>query len=62
MLQIIGEVDDGHAATAELALDAVAALEGSVQAGDGVRHCSMLTLRVACSLRQTPRWESLLWF
>ena len=32
VLQILGQVHGGHAALAELALDRVAALEGSVQA------------------------------
>ena len=31
-------VHRGHPALAELALDAVAAFEGHVQAGDGIRH------------------------
>ena len=36
--EVFGQVDRGHAALAELALDAVAALEGRVQAGDGIGH------------------------
>jgi hypothetical protein len=36
VLEIVGQVNDGHAALAELALDAVAAVEGRVQAGDGI--------------------------
>jgi hypothetical protein len=37
VLQVLGQVDRGHAALTELMLDAVAALEGRVQAGDGRR-------------------------
>ena len=36
VLQVVGEVHRGHPALTDLTLDAVAALEGSVQAGDGV--------------------------
>ncbi len=38
VLDVIGEVDRGHPALAELALDAVAPLEGRVQLSDGIRH------------------------
>ena len=38
VLQVVGQVDRGHPALAELALDAIAALEGRVQAGDGIAH------------------------
>ena len=38
VLQILREVDDGHAAAADFPLDCVAPCEGRVQAGDGVRH------------------------
>ena len=37
MLQVIGEID-GLAALTEFTFDAVAALEGCVEAGDGVGH------------------------
>ncbi len=35
---IVGEIDRGHPALPDLALDAVAALKGGVQAGDGIGH------------------------
>ena len=38
VLQVVGQVDGGHAAFAELALNGVAAREGGVQAGGGVGH------------------------
>ncbi len=38
MLEIIGQVDRGHAALTKLTLDGVAAFEGRVQSGDGIRH------------------------
>ncbi len=38
VLQVLGQVDRGHAALAELALEAVAALEGGGQARERVRH------------------------
>jgi len=38
VLQILGQVDGGHAALAELALKAIAAGEGDREAGPGVRH------------------------
>jgi hypothetical protein len=38
VLQVLGQVDRGHAALAELTLDAVAALESVVQPGDGIGH------------------------
>jgi len=36
VLEVVGQVDRGHPALTDLALDAVAALEGCVQAGDGI--------------------------
>ena len=36
VLEVVGEVDRGHPALTDLTLDAVAALEGGVEAGDGV--------------------------
>ena len=36
--EIVGQVDRGHPTLTELALDAVAAFEGRVQAGDGIGH------------------------
>jgi len=39
VLQVLGQVDRGHAALAELALDAVAAAEGG---GERVGHCGCL--------------------
>ncbi len=38
VLQVIGQVDRGHAALTQLTLDGVAAFEGCVQAGDGIGH------------------------
>ena len=38
VLDVVGEVDLGHPAFTYLTLDGVAAFEGGVQAGDGVRH------------------------
>ena len=38
VLQVLGEVDDRHAALAELPLDGVAVLQRSVQARDGIGH------------------------
>ena len=38
MLQVISQVHRGHPALTDLALDAVAALKGGVQAGDVVGH------------------------
>jgi hypothetical protein len=36
VLQVIGQVDRGHPACTELALDAVPTFEGRVEAGDGI--------------------------
>ena len=36
VLEVVGEVHGGHPAFTDLAFDAVAALEGCVQAGDGI--------------------------
>ena len=38
VLEIVGQVDRRHPALAQLTLDGVAAFEGGVQAGDGIRH------------------------
>jgi hypothetical protein len=38
VLHVVGQEHRGHAALTEFTLDAVAALEGRVQTGDGVRH------------------------
>jgi hypothetical protein len=38
VLEVVGQVDGGHAAFAELTLDGVSAFEGGVQAGDGIGH------------------------
>ena len=47
MLEILGEIDRGHPTLTDLTLDAVAPLEGCVQAGDGIRavHAPMMRLR-----------------
>ena len=39
VLEVIRQVDRSHPALTDLALDAVAALEGCVQAGDGIWEC-----------------------
>ena len=38
VLQVVGQVDRGHAALTEFALDGVAAFESRVEAGDGIGH------------------------
>ena len=38
VLEVVGEVDGGHATLAEFVFDQVAALEGRIQAGDRIRH------------------------
>ena len=38
VLEVIGQVDRGHAALTELTLDGVAAFEGCVQASDWIGH------------------------
>ena len=38
VLEVVGQVDSGHPALTDLTLDAVAALEGGVEAGDGIGH------------------------
>ncbi len=38
MLQVLGQVDRGHAALAELALDGVAPVEGGVEKAHGFGH------------------------
>ena len=38
MPKIFSQIHDRHPTLADLTLDAVAAFEGSVQAGDGVGH------------------------
>jgi hypothetical protein len=45
VLQVIGEIDGGHATLTEFGLDAVAALEGGVQAGDRVGRVHALNMR-----------------
>ncbi len=49
VLDVIREIDRSHAALTEFGLDAVAAFEGGVQAGDGVgvSHASKMRLRSA---------------
>ncbi len=42
MAHVLREIDERHPALAELPLDAVAALEGRVQAGDGIAHVDSL--------------------
>ena len=43
MLEILGEIDGGHTALPQLALDPVTALEGSAQTGSGVGHQAPVT-------------------
>ena len=38
VLEVVGQVDGGHAALTEFTVDGVAALEGGVQTGDGIGH------------------------
>ena len=38
VLDVLGQVDRGHAALTELTLDHVAAVEGCVETGDGIGH------------------------
>ncbi len=44
VLQVLGEVDRGHAALAELALDAIAVAQGRRESGLGVRHWMLFLL------------------
>ena len=44
---VIGQIDRSHAALTEFGLDAVAALQGCVQAGDGFAHASKMLCRSA---------------
>jgi hypothetical protein len=46
MPEIVGQVDRGHASGAELTLDAVPALEGGVQTGDGIGHRYLGRVRI----------------
>jgi hypothetical protein len=50
VLEVLGQVDRGHPSRTELALDAVAALQGCVQAGGGIGRG--LNMRVRCPLRE----------
>ena len=42
VLDVVGQVDRGHATRAKLTLDGVAAFEGCVQANDGIGHLDVL--------------------
>ena len=44
---VIGQIDRSHAALTEFGLDAVAALQGCVQAGDGFAHAVKMRRRSA---------------
>ena len=58
-LKIVGQVDRGHPALTDLTLDAVAAFEGCVQAGDGVRAVHALKMRFSPADReQVPLWTT----
>ena len=46
VLEVVGEVDGGHAALAELALEAVAVGEGGGEAGDGIGHADLISCAV----------------
>ena len=49
MLQVVGQIDRRHPALTELALDAVSARQGCVQAGDGIGvvHLPKMPIRAA---------------
>ena len=49
---VVGQLDRGHPTLTNLTLDAVAAVEGSVQAGDGVGHSGSAWLRSRSWSRQ----------
>jgi hypothetical protein len=38
--EVVGQIDGGHSTLADLALDAITALERRVQASDGIEHAS----------------------
>ena len=52
VLEVVGKVDRSHPALTDLTLDAVAALEGCVQAGGGVRAVHAPKMRVRASDRE----------
>jgi hypothetical protein len=66
VLQVLGEVDGGHAALAELPLDAVALGEGGLEAGHRVGHVELgmtgmlqdAGARAAGLVRHTPLWPN----
>ncbi len=57
MLQVVSQVDRGHAAFTKLTLDGVAAVESGIQAGDGVGHQfeRRLGIRVPDVMTYSPR-------
>src|SRR5262245_27764924 len=57
--QILGEIDRGHAALAELALDAVTVRKSCGQAGHSVAHVTLYDAGVELTRRVTPlNWRS----
>jgi hypothetical protein len=51
--EVVGQIDGGHAALPELALDPVAAFEGPVEEADGILHSESGTRRLQekCSIQ-----------
>ncbi|MCH7857601.1 MAG: hypothetical protein IIB37_12685 [Gemmatimonadetes bacterium] len=47
VLDVVGQVDGGHRALTKLTLDAVAAFQSCVQAGDGITHALKMRRRSA---------------
>ena len=52
VLQVLGEVHRRHPALTDLTLDAVAAFEGCVQAGDGIRSVQAPKMRLRIANRE----------
>ena len=59
VLEVVGEVDGGHAALAELALDAVAAAEGGTQSFQGCGRCGRQSYPGATSPAKPPQRRTL---
>ncbi len=56
VFQILGEVDRGHAASAEFVLDGVVVREGGFQSFDGVRHRSAGTASIKSVSALSSAW------
>ena len=54
VLQVLGQVDDRHAALTKLALDRVAAFQGCVQAFGRIRHEDKMRVPRECRQRDVP--------